>query len=264
MGGPFRFTAVITSRRGRAFVLGAAIASGVVAGIGSRVKPPRATEPTSQLSQRTCVGQDGRIARYSVFIPRGCAAGGTGRWPIVVYLHGTGGIGTDGNRHLREGLAPVVNAQADNFPLLAVFPQAGREWRSGRGDVWEAESALADVERRYPVDRERVYLVGYSMGGFGTWVLAANNPRRWAAVVSVAGADPGVAGRIAGLPVWCFHGADDRVVPPSLTRDAVAAIRAAGGNPYHTEYAGLGHAIGPEVFARGDLWDWLLRHRQTK
>ena len=100
------------------------------------------------------------------------------------------------------------------------------------------------------------------MGGMGTWLLAKDNPGYFAAIVPLAGwTDPEWAPRLAHTPFWVFHGAKDDVVPVSMSENMVNALRAAGGDPRFTLLPDMDHGIGPGVWSRKDLYDWLLEHR---
>jgi predicted peptidase len=122
---------------------------------------------------------------------------------------------------------------------------------------------LADVQKDYVTDPKRLYLTGVSMGGYGTWSLAAKYPERWAAIVPVCGGgDPGSAEAIKHIPCWCFHGGADRTVPPDTSRTMIAALKEAGASPRCDEYPGVGHDSWDKAYATSDLYEWLLRQRQ--
>jgi predicted peptidase len=94
----------------------------------------------------------------------------------------------------------------------------------------------------HDIDANRLYITGLSMGGYGTWEAIERWPNYFAAAAPIAGAgDPSKAARLVNLPIWAFHGTEDPDVPVSGSRDMIQAIRAAGGNPRYTEYAGQGH-----------------------
>jgi predicted peptidase len=111
------------------------------------------------------------------------------------------------------------------------------------------------------VDTTRVYLTGISMGGEGTWSLAAAHPRRWAAIVSICGGgDPKNAPPIKDIPCWCFQGdADKGVVGQS--RIMIKALGDAGGRPLYHEYPGVGHNCWDRAYATPDLYEWLLEQK---
>jgi predicted peptidase len=131
--------------------------------------------------------------------------------------------------------------------------------------------ALDDTTTNIGADAARTYLAGVSMGGYGVWHLASAHPGRFAALVSVCGGSPlragerfkPVAEKVGRTPAWLFHGADDRVVPPSESRQMAAAIEAAGGVVRYTEYPGVGHNVWTKVVAEKRLMPWLLAQRRT-
>jgi len=120
---------------------------------------------------------------------------------------------------------------------------------------------LDEILASYKVDRDRVYLTGLSMGGFGTWALAAAHPERFAAIVPICGGgNPADAGRLKDLPIWVFHGAKDRAVPLERSEVMVNAIRKAGGSPKFTVYPEAGHDSWTGAYTDPELYKWLLKH----
>jgi predicted peptidase len=105
-----------------------------------------------------------------------------------------------------------------------------------------AINILLNVLDNHPVDRKRVYLTGLSMGGYGSWDLAARHPEWFAAVVPICGGgDSASVARLVKLPVWAIHGDADPVVPVSRTRQMIEALREAGGKPHYSELPDVGH-----------------------
>lgn len=225
---------------------------------------------------------DGVTHRYQVFVPAR-AAGGS-KPPVILFLHGTGERGSDGDKQVQVGLGPHVRAHPADFPALVVFPQApdDQDWKGGT-----AALALAELERateEFNGDRDRTYLTGLSMGGYGTWELALMEPRRFAALVPVCGAllppreerlnlfvaplageaDPyaTLARRLRHLPMWIFHGAKDDLVPPDDDRRTVAALQAAGADVRYTELPDVAHNAWDPAYATPELWKWLFSQRR--
>jgi len=119
------------------------------------------------------------------------------------------------------------------------------------------------VIRKYHVDRRRVYLTGLSMGGFGTWSLAAANPKRFAAIAPICGGgNTADAKKLATLPMWVFHGAKDPTVPVQRSREMVEAIKVAGGNIKYTEYPEAGHDSWTETYDNPALYEWFLAQKR--
>lgn len=130
---------------------------------------------------------DGETAYYQVFIPA-ASARTPGSLPVVLFLHGSGERGGDGVKQTHAGLGPYLRAHAADFPALAVFPQVpGREEWSGRNNR-VALAALDAAIAEFGADPARQYLTGMSMGGYGSWDIALDDPRRFAAIVPVCGA----------------------------------------------------------------------------
>jgi predicted peptidase len=245
--------------------------------------PPtaRADEKQTGFLDRVHKGADGKEARYVLFVPHDYR--GDRPCPLILFLHGAGEWGTDGHKQVTVGLGPAVKKREKTFPFLVIFPQSqkqtwpidvnNREELRGILATWSDQDAegqralgmLAEVEKSYRVDPERVYLTGISMGGFGTWTLAASHPDRWAAMVPICGGgDPKTADTIKDIPCWCFHGDVDEAVPVDRSRTMMRALWAAGGHPNYTEYPGIGHNSWDKAYATPDLYEWLLRHQLKK
>jgi predicted peptidase len=208
-----------------------------------------------------------------------------GKLPLLVYLHGSGGQGTDNLKQLALGnvfgtrvwLLPE-NQKA--FPCYVLAPQSDRGWvrydpaklekgefemvpgeGQGVGMVLKIIDALI---REFPIDERRIYAMGQSMGGAGTWNLIASRPTFFAAAVTCCGSiskDDGTAS--IQTPLWNFHGDADGTVPISLSRDRVAARRKAGGHPLSTEYAGVDHNVWEWAFTEPALVKWMFAQRRT-
>jgi predicted peptidase len=127
---------------------------------------------------------------------------------------------------------------------------------------------LDDVMKEYKADASRVYLTGLSMGGYGTWSLAAAHPEKWAAIAPICGgvrdaaAVTATAEKIKDIPCWCFHGGADPTVKPEKSREMIEAIKKAGGSPKYTEYPGVGHNSWEKAYATPELWTWLAEQKK--
>jgi predicted peptidase len=205
-------------------------------------------------------GQGGD-ARYVLFVPHDYK--GDRAYPLILFLHGAGETGSDGQKQVRGALAAAVRKQEKTFPFLVVFPQSQkRSWRAGSEDADRALAILEEVSKEYKVDRKRIYLTGLSMGGAGTWSLAAAHPDRWAAIVPLCGTAPvDRAAKIKDLPCWCFIGDKDREKLVENNREMIKALKAAGGSPRYTEYPGVGHNCWDRAYATEELFTWLLKHK---
>ena len=122
------------------------------------------------------------------------------------------------------------------------------------------------VVLRSPVDTGRFYLTGLSMGGYGSWKMAAENPGRFAAVSPICGkGDPANAEKLIDLPIWVFHGTEDKAVPYQHSVDMVEAIRNAGGEEVRfTTLKHIGHNSWSAAYATPELYDWFDRHKRAE
>lgn len=195
---------------------------------------------------------------FQLFIPRRLQASTDQRWPLMIFLHGSGERGSDIARVKVHGPPKVADKDPD-FPFILVSPLLPEEqdW-----DIARLGAILDRVMATLPVDPSRVYLTGLSRGGHASWRWAAAEPSRFAAVAPVAGrGDPGVACALKSTPVWAFHGDRDDVVIPEGSFFMVRAIRACGGSARLTIYPDLGHNAWDPAYDDPALYLWLLSHR---
>lgn len=189
------------------------------------------------------------------------------RYPLVIFLHGSGERGRDNERQLLHGVHHFARPEVRRaLPAIVVAPQCPPE--SSWGGTWfggpNATQAtvvrlVEDLCRRRTVDPERVLLVGASMGAIGGWELLAHHRERFAAALLLCG-DPDVAWaeRLRGFPVWSFHGGADDLVRPEHAR----ALHAQLPPPARwTELPGLGHDIWEPVFTSPEVYAWLGAQR---
>ncbi len=211
--------------------------------------------------RRVHTDPDGRKAKYVLFVPHAYTANEP--VPLILFLHGMGESGTDGHKPAEVGLGPAIRQVEETFPFVAIFPQSQlRTWQAGSPDANRALAILAATQKAYNIDAKRLYLTGLSMGGFGTWSLAARHPTTWAAIAPVCGGgDPRWAEALRAVPCWAFHGDADRVVPVEHSRRMVEALAAVGAAPRYTELAGVGHNSWDAAYGDPELYEWLLAHR---
>lgn len=194
---------------------------------------------------------------YLLFLPEGYDKGDK-KWPLILFLHGAGESGTDLSKVKSHGPPKIVESKPD-FPFIVVSPQSRQ--RGWNPDV--LKGLLDDVIANYRVDRDRVYLTGLSMGGFGTWTLAAAYPDYFAAIVPIcAGGDPEAAPKLKNLPIWVFHGAKDQAVPLKRSEEMVEALKKAGADVKFTVYPEAGHDSWTETYNNPELYPWLLSHKR--
>jgi predicted peptidase len=207
-----------------------------------------------------------------------------GKLPLVIYLHGSGGQGDDNEKQLRLGNifgtgVWLLPENQKSFPCYVLAPQTDRGWvrydqdelkkgvakiLPGLGDGARSVLEIVDkLRRELPIDDRRIYVMGQSMGGGGTWNAITNRPRFFAAAVICCGSislDDGTGSVVTS--VWNFHGEADKTVPVSVSRERMAARRKAGGRPVSTEYAGVDHNVWEWAFTEPELVTWLFAQRR--
>ncbi len=205
---------------------------------------------------------DGTERRYVVFIPRGYSS--TKAWPTLLFLHGAGQRGDDNAAQVQVGIGPYIRGHQDTFGFITVMPQCQRsKWWTMVEEKSYALAALARTQKEYRVDPSRICLTGISMGGMGTWTLAADHPDMWSAIVPICGpGDLRTASKIAPLPCWCFHGTSDTTVPIQMSRNMIAALKRYGGQPRYTEYEGVKHNCWDRAYATEELYTWILAQQR--
>ncbi|MDX2248717.1 MAG: prolyl oligopeptidase family serine peptidase [Bacteroidia bacterium] len=221
---------------------------------------------------------------YRFHIPDG-AQNASKRYPLVIFLHGSGERGNDNSTQLVHVAKRFVTDEfMARYPAFVIVPQcpADQQWANYSR---ESEAKHADKEptrqlelvmelmdevlKKYPVERRRVYIGGLSMGGYGVWSALANYPEKFAAAFPICGGGyPSFAPRMAQVPTWVFHGGADTVVPPDRSREMVESIRRAGGQVIYTEFPGVGHNSWDPAFPAFEeypfIYDWIFTQRKWK
>jgi predicted peptidase len=249
------------------------------------VMPAFARQQETGFLDRT-ISVSGSTYRYQVFLPANFDP--HRKWPIVLFLHGAGERGENGLLQTDVGLGHAIRNSTHDLPFVVVMPQcrANTHWMDPAMQA-QALAALDYSIREFKGDRDRIYLTGISMGGYGAWDLAAKYPGKFAAYVVICGgirgpesfpqlhvtlldnpkvADPyaETARRIGKTPVWIFHGADDPAVPVEESRKMARALEQAGANLRFTEYPGIGHNSWDKAYAEPGLVDWVLQQKLSK
>lgn len=211
---------------------------------------------------KTLTLSDGSTWRYVLYVPPQYEENKDHHWPVILFLHGSGEMGTDNIRQTGVGLPRYIRKNPESFPFVVIMPQVSEMWYRGRNGA--AMLAILDQTlSEYRTDPDRVYLTGLSMGGFGTWELAVTQPDRFAAIAPVCGMAPtDYLSNIKEMPVWAFHGEKDPNVPVSGSRDAIGALRKLGSEPKYSEYPNEGHKIWDMVYGSKQLYRWFLEHKR--
>ncbi len=199
---------------------------------------------------------------YLLFLPKDYGTDNR-KWPVMLFLHGSGERGDDLKLVKVHGPPKLVESRSD-FPFIVVSPQCPQD-RSWQGSVQQHLLAelLDSVMTRFTTDHERICVTGLSMGGFGSWTLAARYPARFSAAVPICGGgDPSDAAQLKSVPFWVFHGAKDTGVPLKLSEEMVDAVQKVGGHAKLTVYPEAGHDSWTETYQNEAVYDWLLAQRR--
>lgn len=211
------------------------------------------------LLERSLPGSS-NVEEYLVWLPPGLEKGDR-KWPVVVYLHGRSLRGDDTSLLLRYGL-PRYLAEGRSIPFIVVAPQV--QPPGGWTDADRVAELLDEIEARYPVDRDRVYLTGYSMGGGGVWRVALEHGDRFAAAVPLAAHTPAPTPErtraLSRLPFLVYHGSTDAVTPVAPAVAMVDALRGVGADVELRLIEGAGHGDLTTIFRDPALYAWMLKH----
>jgi predicted esterase len=184
------------------------------------------------------------------------------KWPLVIYLHGKGNRVLS-REHLGFAAACAKPANYTERPCFIFAPQCPDENGLGGATCANMLKTVKDLMRQLPVDPDRVYLIGYSMGGFGTFAMLNDEPRLFAAGIPVAGgADVAIARNLRRIPLWIFHGEKDEVVSPDGSRAIAKALEKMKAPTKYTEFPGAGHGIGGQIFDDPEVHKWLFAQKR--
>lgn len=248
---------------------------------------------------------DSTTIPYRMFIPQYQE---NEKLPLIIALHGSGERGSDNQKQIefhRLATAWVDSANQKEHPCFVIAPQCPMEnrwvdtdWTQDKYDFAQTpiSNELATVSNlidsivsKYPIDKNRIYITGLSMGGLGSWYLLMNNPNRFAAAIIMSGAaDPQMACQIKNVPIWAFHGDIDATVPVEGSRKMIKAISNCGkdvllisdpnnkdfldneimtnriinSKHIYTEYKNKGHVIWKESYDNWLVREWLFSKKQ--
>jgi predicted peptidase len=224
--------------------------------------------------------------RYRILYPKNYDA--KKKYPLVLFLHGSGERGNDNEAQLIHGSKLWLDeANRSKYPAIVIFPQCPRNdgWGRIRRDATRKDSLngfvfdsgqpigrslemvgqlLDSFKNSGKVNAKKIYVGGLSMGGFGTFEILWRKPNYFAAAFPICGGgDPGKIGQYGKkFPIWVFHGDKDPAVPVSCSRLMVGALKAAKDKVKYTEYPGVGHDSWNNAFAEPELLNWLFAQKK--
>jgi acetyl esterase/lipase len=224
---------------------------------------------------------NGVTYRFQVYLPEDYRKPDEERerrhWPVILFLHGRGERGSEGMWQTQVGLPAQVRDHPERWPFVIVMPQCSlHHFWTDPEMLQMATAALSQEEREFHTDPDRTYLSGLSLGGYGAWELAKENPHRWAAIAIAASGIfwsyaperwkdtatlPGeYARQIGRTPVWLFHGSEDTTVVPRQSELMFEALKAESGHVRLWIYQGLKHDCWTRAYDEPELPRWLLSH----
>lgn len=221
---------------------------------------------------------EGEVLKYRIHVPANLPAGK--KVPLVLFLHGAGERGDDNVAQLKHGVADLIRFGMTNGEAIVIAPQcpAGTQWVNTN---WSAPShlmpsmpstpmklallLLQDALSKMPVDPDRVYVTGISMGGYGVWDILQRKPALFAAAIPICGGgDTTLAPKLKNIPIRVFHGEKDSAVMVSRSRDMVKALQNCGGKVQYREYPNAGHDVWTRTYADKTVLKWLFDQRRPK
>jgi predicted peptidase len=224
----------------------------------------------------------GTTYKYQVFVPDDWNS--HKKWPVILFLHGAGERGDDGLLETDVGIGPAIRNGRSRIPAIVVMPQCPKNLWWLHPPMQDLAMATLDAAiKEFAGDAQRTYLMGLSMGGYGCWRLAENNPGKFAAMIVICGGirppanalkahpdlaklsppdDPksysDAAAKVGNVPVWIFHGAADDIVPVTESQRMYAAMKQVSSDAHFTEYPGVGHMSWVKAYDEPKLFPWLF------
>ena len=198
--------------------------------------------------------------KYLLYFPDQYKESPDSLFPLVIYLHGKSHRGNDLNKLKGYGL-PYLIEKGHKYDFIIASPQcpATTTWT----EIDWLSPLLNDLSEKYRIDPDRVYVVGISLGGYGTWQAAVDHPDKIAAIIPLCGGcvDSLKICKIKNIPVWAFHGTADKLVNISETENLVEKLLNCDGNVKFTRLENAGHDI-TNIFEKQEIYDWLIKQRK--
>lgn len=258
-------------------ILGFVFASNMQITEAQEAKVQAQKDLTKFYEPREFIGTSGKALKYRLIKPANYKYGN--KYPLVLFLHGAGERGDDNSATLRHAAKNFADDPLRaKYPAYVVIPQCPKDKKWSEVD-WSKDSSqlpqdpsdamqsvkelIDEMVENAGVDRNRIYITGLSMGGYGTWDAIARYPGFFAAAAPICGGgDPKTVEKFKALPIWCFHGAKDPVVKVNRSREMVDALKKLGSPIKYTEYPEAQHDSWTETYANPELYDWLFAQRR--
>lgn len=230
--------------------------------------------------------QNGDTLPYRILLPRDYDSSRS--YPLVLFLHGRGESGNDNEKQLTHGSSLFLqDSIRDTYPAIVVFPQcaANSYWSNveavadarGKRNFYfvpdgEPSSSMrlllsltGNLQVRYKIKKEQIYVMGLSMGGMGTFEIVRRKPGFFAAAITICGgAHPATAPAMKKTKWWIFHGGKDDVVLPVFSDRMQAALKKAGATVKYTIFPEANHNSWDPAFREPGLLSWLFAQRLAR
>lgn len=220
---------------------------------------------------------------YRLLLPEGYNP--AKKYPLIIFLHGSGERGNDNEKQLTHGAALFLKAEnRKKYPAIIVFPQCSQRsfWSNvkitgaGRDRSFDFQTGgeptfpmllltelVASLRGKYQVNQHKIYVMGLSMGGMGTFELVNRMPETFAAAIPICGgANPKIAPNLRGTDWWVFHGGKDDVVLPLYSEQMVTAMKRSKVKVKYTLFPEANHNSWDPAFATANLLPWLFKQKR--
>lgn len=203
------------------------------------------------------------------------------KYPLVLYFHGIGVRGDDNEKTLINGVWHLAKDEfQEKFPAFVLVPQCpeNMKWTeyfsANERVVFNNEQTISmktaielmfSIIENYPIDSKRIYVSGMSMGGFATWEILIRYPDLFAAAVPVCGGgDVRFADQLKNIPIWAFHGENDKIVPLERSTEMVESINNLGGKAKISIIKNVGHDVWHQTYEMLEMYEWLFDQKKSK
>ena len=182
--------------------------------------------------------------------------------PLVIQLHGAGERGNGSEEELSKvdihGFSNIM--EGNEYECIFIMPQCPKTtfWAAR---VESIHKFIDSIIEKYNVDEDRVYLTGLSMGGFGTWNVAMDSPKRFAAIAPVCGGGMAWNMGVLKMPIWMFHGENDGVVSPTNSDEIAKKLESIGADYKYTKVPDVAHDVWKVAYTK-ELLEWLLSKKR--
>lgn len=232
-----------------------------------------------EFSRHVFVDSSDKTLPYRMLTPENPVPGE--KYPLVVFLHGSGERGDDNELQLLNGASQFSNPEnREKYPAYVIFPQCNDKFWTGKidktlfmpgsetPDESRAEQAVMQlidsIISTNPVDTDRIYLSGISMGAIAAYDIVCRHPEMFAAVVPICGGiNPDRLPAARNVSFRIFHGSDDEEVPSICGREAYRTLKNAGADVEYIEFPGIGHDCWTAAFNTPDFLPWLFSHSRN-